>query len=81
MIFQAALISLEEAVVAVREGELREARALLEVASPVLSALGIVKDSLAAMLLSLDVTRREDLEKAEAILLSVLKKARLHREV
>lgn len=81
MIFQAALISLEEAVMAVREGELREARALLDVASPVLSALGIVKDSLAAMLLNLDVTRREDLEKAEAILLGVLKKARLHRDV
>lgn len=79
MIFQAALISLEEALMAVREGELREARALLDVAGPVLAALGIVKDSLAAMLLGLDVTRREDLEEAEAILLGVLKKARLHR--
>jgi tetratricopeptide (TPR) repeat protein len=80
MIFQAALISLEEAAIAVREGELWEARELLDVAGPVLAALGIVKDSLAAMLLDLDVTRREELEKAEAILLGVLKEARLHRD-
>lgn len=79
MIFQAALISLEEAVMAVREGELGEARKLLDVAGPVLAALGIVKDSLAAMLLDLDVTRYEDLERAEAILLEVLREARLHR--
>lgn len=79
MIFQAALISLEEAAMAVREGELREARELLDVAGPVLAALGIVKDSLAAMILDLDVTRREELEKAEAILLSLVKEARLHR--
>jgi tetratricopeptide (TPR) repeat protein len=80
MFFQAALISLEEAVMAVREGELQEARALLDFAGPTLTAVGIVKDSLAAMLLDLDVTSREDLEKAEAILLLILKEARLHRE-
>jgi hypothetical protein len=79
MIFEAALISLEEAAMAVREGELWEARELLDVAGPVLAALGIVKDSLAAMLLNLDVTRRGELEWAEAILLGVLKEARLHR--
>jgi tetratricopeptide (TPR) repeat protein len=79
MIFEAALIALEEAAMAVREGELWEARELLDIAGPVLAALGIVKDSLAAMLLNLDVTRREELERAEAILLGVLKEARLHR--
>jgi hypothetical protein len=79
MFFEAALIALEEAAMAVREGELRKARALLDVASPVLAALGIVKDSLAAILLNLDVTRREELERAEAILLAVLKEARFHR--
>jgi hypothetical protein len=79
MFFEVALISLEEAVMAVREGDLREARALLDIAGPILAALGIVKDSLAAMLLGLDVTQCEDLEKAEAILLGVLKEARLHR--
>ena len=79
MFFEVALISLEEAVIAVRQGELREARALLDIAGPILAALGIVKDSLAAMLLDIDVTRREELEKAEAILLGVLKEARLHR--
>lgn len=80
MVFQAALVSLEEAAMAVREAELREARALLDVAGPVLAALGIVKDSLAALLLDLDVTRREELQRVEAILLGVLKKARLHRQ-
>jgi tetratricopeptide (TPR) repeat protein len=79
MIFQAALISLEEAAMAVREAELSEARDLLDVAGPVLAALGIVKDSLAAMILDLDVTRREELERAEAILLGFVKQARLHR--
>ena len=79
MIFQAALISLEEAAMAVREGELQEARELLDVAGPVLAALGVVKDSLAAMILGLDVTRREELERAEAILLGFVKEARSHR--
>ncbi|HEV2853265.1 MAG TPA: hypothetical protein VHC97_10720 [Thermoanaerobaculia bacterium] len=79
MFLEAALISLEEAVMAVREGELREARALLDIAGPVLATLGIVEDSLAALLLDLDVPRYEELERVEAILLGVLKEARLHR--
>lgn len=79
MIFEAALISLEEAAMAVREGDLRKARALLDVAGPTLVALGIVKDSFAAVLLDLDVTRREEVLRVEATLLGLLKKARLHR--
>lgn len=79
MIFEAALISLEEAAMALREGDLQHARALLDVAGPTLAALGIVKDSFAAVLLDLDVTRHEELLRAEATLLGVLKEARLHR--
>jgi hypothetical protein len=77
MIFEAALLLLEEAATAVHAGELREARTLLDEAGPALAVLGIVEDNLATVLLDLDLTKREGLERAEAILLVLLKKARL----